>query len=281
MTNLRVDLHMHTTSSDGTWSPEELVKEIKKNKIDVFAVTDHDSVDSVLKTEKIAKAKKLFFVRGVEISSTRQGQFYHILGYHIDPHHKALKAHLEENHKRLIPLNDRAFEYLEEQGHHIDYEAYDHYTYDKKRGGWKFLNFIIDSKICKGIDDFFTTLFAGRLDLLFANFPDPKEAAQVIIKAGGIPILAHPDASLKEFSLDEKNEILDDLVKSGVAGLECHSTYHKPEATKKYLEYCKKKNLLITGGSDCHGGFVISRHLGEPEVYLSDLNLGPIFSVPR
>lgn len=272
---------MHTTSSDGTWTSEELVKEIKKNKIDLFAVTDHDSVDSVLIMEKIATKEKLSFVRGVEISSTRQRQFYHILGYNIDPKNAALKAHLEENHRRLIPMVDKAFRYLEERGHHIDYEAYKNYTYDKKRGGWKFLNFIIDSKICKGVDEFFTTLFAGRFDLIFAEFPDPKEAAKVIVQAGGIPILAHPDASLKIYPQDEQIEILDDLIISGIAGLECHSTYHKPEATKKYLEYCRKKNLLITGGSDCHGGFVINRHLGEPEVYLLDLNLGPIFSALR
>jgi predicted metal-dependent phosphoesterase TrpH len=78
---MKIDLHIHTMASDGTWSPEELVENIKKAEIGIFSVTDHDSTDNVLQTADLAKADDLHFIPGVEINASRQNKYIHILGY--------------------------------------------------------------------------------------------------------------------------------------------------------------------------------------------------------
>ncbi len=278
MQNLRVDLHIHTAASDGTWTPLELVKQVKSVGIEVFAISDHDAIDNVEETEALAKKEGLHFVPSVEISSSYQGQLFHILGYRSDIKNAALLKFLKENQNRFDEANQHALNFLVEQGHSVDFDAFKKYSYDKRRGGWRLLNFVIDSGICSNIDEFFSKLFAGHHDRLFPKFPDPEEAIKVIQKAGGIPIFAHPGMSFKNLSPAEQKAAIERLLESGVKGMECYSTYHKPDAIKCYLAICKEKNLLITGGSDCHGSLIPARKLGHPEVYIKDLNLGAVFT---
>ncbi len=158
---MRCDLHIHTTASDGTWTTERLIREIKDSGIQIFAVTDHDSTANVTAAQKLAREAGLRFVPGVEISATLEGKLFHILGYGIDPANLSLRQLLSHNTEIMMKKDDDSIKTLIEEGYAIDFESYLVYEKDAERGGWKALNFLIDAGLCRDAGDFFSRLFKG------------------------------------------------------------------------------------------------------------------------
>ncbi len=270
--DLRADLHLHTTASDGRWPPERLITELQQSGIGLFAVTDHDSLGSLARTAELARETGLRFLPGVELSARLNGQAYHLLGYGIDPEDTALNALARASEARLIGASDEAVGLLAGAGYPISLDEYADYTWDRQRGGWKALNFLIDHGLCQDVHDYFDRLFTGDLAHPQASFPPPEEVIAVARRAGGTVILAHPGVAFYN-GLDHAR--LDELVDMGLQGLECFATCHDDSATRRFLDYCRSRDLLITGGSDSHGGFA-GRTLGVPPVYASDLRLGAL-----
>lgn len=273
---IRVDLHIHTTASDGCWIPQELVQQIMKKKIDLFAVTDHDTVDNIIETQALAEENELLFLPGVEVSATYQGQLYHILGYGIDPFHKQFLELLAHN-RFIMELNDnQSIELLIKRGYNIDVQEYKNYENEPSRGGWKALNFLIDKGLCKDSRDFFTSLFDDDYRAPFPTFPTPEEVIKLINSAGGVAVLAHPGCHFYELPLLETLQLFFNF---NVDGIECFHSEHDVEVSHFSYCFCKEHNLLITGGSDCHGNLLKNRPLGEPKLYIKDLNLGRLQDV--
>ncbi len=268
---MRVDLHIHTTASDGCWTPEEVVAGVQAEGIGMFAVTDHDTVGNVLTTEALAQEAGLAFLRGVEISTTADGRLFHILGYGIDPTDARLLAALKKNQDKLESTDDHDIRQLIALGYDIEYDDYLAYDYDRRRGGFKSLRFLIDRGICADVGDFFETIRA-QLNHHWPNFIHPREAVRLIQAAGGAAVLAHPGASLEPVG-GVRAETLAPFLAYGIEGVECHSQYHDGATTQRCVDWCREHDLLITGGSDYHGGFV-HRALGKPEIALEDLHLG-------
>ena len=269
---MRTDLHIHTIASDGCWTPERVVAEVEARSIGLFAITDHDSIASVLPAEALAREAGLAFMRGVEVSTLLDGRLFHILAYGFDMDDLPLAALLRENSTRLDQHNDKTIQRLIATGYEIDLEDYAAYEYDPTRGGWKALNFLIDRGFCTDVRDYVRNLGA-RLSTEWPSFPHPAEAIATIREAGGVPILAHPGISLRDEGVSD--ETLRPFLDSGIAGLECYSHYHDEATTRFCLDWCDRHDLLITGGSDCHGGFV-GRELGVPAVDTADLRLGEL-----
>jgi hypothetical protein len=267
--NLRADLHLHTTASDGRWPPRQLIDELVRAGIGLFAVTDHDSLASLAETTGVVHGSGLRFLPGVELSTRLNGQLYHLLGYGFDPGDEVLQAFVQANNARLAQSSDDAIHVLMEAGHPISLDGYDTYTWDRRRGGWKALNFLIDQGLCRDVRHYFDDLF-GEIAHPQAAFPPPEEAIAAVQGAGGLVILAHPGAA---FCNGVGTQHLDQLVEMGLSGVECYSFHHDAAMTQSYLDYCRRRDLLITGGSDCHGGFA-GRALGVPPVKESDLRLG-------
>jgi predicted metal-dependent phosphoesterase TrpH len=267
---LRVDLHLHTTASDGRWTPEELVDQVQRAGIGVFAVTDHDALGGLAPTAALMRGSGLRFLPGVELSARLDGQVYHLLAYGFDPADPALNDFVEANNERLLGASDRALCMLAEAGYPVCVEEYKAYTWDRRRGGWKALNYLIDQGVCRDVHGYFGKLFGGELRHPEADFPSPEEVMAVARGAGGVVVLAHPGAGFYN-GLDESR--LDELVEMGLRGLECYSFHHDPAMTQAFLDYCRNRELLITGGSDCHGGFA-GRALGVPPVHYDSLRLG-------
>jgi len=268
---LRVDLHVHSTASDGRWPPARVVSEVARAGIGLFAVADHDTVANVLAVEQLAREKKLVFIRAVEVSATLDGHLVHILGYGIDPHDTALNALLWENWDKLAAVDDQSITILLEAGYPVSWSEFQAYEHDPTRGGWKALNYLIDKGICRGVRDYFERLFVGDMAITYPEFALPDRVVEVIHECGGTAVLAHPGHSLRE----DRLALLDQLLQAGVQGLECYSPYHNPQTTAQLVSLCHTRGLLITAGSDCHGGFV-GRELGQPKAYLADLSLGPL-----
>lgn len=268
---MRVDLHIHTTASDGRWLPAQVVKQVRRAGLDLFAVADHDAVDSLHPVEDIVRGSGPAFIPGVEVSSTLEGCLFHLLGYGIDPDSLPLLAMLSENREKMESVDMQSIQKLIDAGYPIDYDDYHRYENDVTRGGWKALNLFIDRGFCRDVDDFFARLFVGEMALRMPVFASPESAIDLIHRSGGVAICAHPGYSVG----DEGQALLGQLVERGVDGLECYSPYHDSQITRQLDGYCRQRNLLITAGSDCHGGFA-GRVLGQPEVDSADLVLGPL-----
>jgi predicted metal-dependent phosphoesterase TrpH len=269
---MRTDLHIHTIASDGRWTTEQVVTEIQARGIGLFAIADHDSVASVPLAETLAREAGLAFLRGVEISTLLDGRLFHVLAYGFDIGDPRLTAFLHENRAKLDQQNDNIVRCLIAAGYEIDLDDYVAYEDDPTRGGWKVLNFLIDRKFCTGPQDYFDKL-VNPLRPEWPAFPHPADAIAVIREAGGVPILAHPGASLRQVGVTE--ETLRPFLDFGIAGLECYACYHDEDTTRFCLEWCERHGLLITGGSDSHGGFV-GRELGVPVIDFADLWLGEL-----
>jgi predicted metal-dependent phosphoesterase TrpH len=134
------------------------------------------------------------------------------------------------------------------------------------------LNLLIDFGYCTGPRDYFDKLF-NPLHLEWPTFAHPADAIAVIRKADGVPILAHPGANLHQAGVTE--EALRPFLDFGIAGLECYACYHDEATTRFFVDWCDRNDLLITGGSDSHGGFV-GRELGGPVIHTADLRLGEL-----
>lgn len=268
--DLRVDLHLHTTASDGRWQPEQLVDRVRHAGIGVFAVTDHDSLGSLKETTGLIHGSGLRFLPGVELSSALNGQDYHLLAYGFDLGNQALTDLVLANNARLAGSSDQAVSLLADLGYRVSLEDYARYTWDRRRGGWKALNYLIDQKLCGNVHEYFRMF--SEIGHPRAKFPPVDEVIACVRQASGTVVLAHPGASSYN-GVDE--ERLDVLVEMGVGGLECFSFHHDRAETRRFLEYCWDRDLLITGGSDCHGGFA-GREIGVPPVSVHDLRLGSL-----
>ncbi|MGI6091682.1 MAG: PHP domain-containing protein [Negativicutes bacterium] len=268
---MRVDLHIHTTASDGNWRPEVLVNQVKSAGIGLFAVTDHDTTANINETSALAAAAGLNFLPGVEICTTINNQSFHILGYGIDADNAALNKLLRYNTALMEDVDQQSVKKLIKDGLAIDYDEYCQYRHNPERGGWKALNFLIDKGFCRDINDFFANLFTKERGITFPDFPPPSVAIAAIKGAGGVPVLAHPGSGFHGSTLEET---LDFFVREDIQGVECYHPCHDENTTKRAVEWCKQRNLIITGGSDCHGSFFKDRCLGRPEIYLEQLNLG-------
>ena len=264
----RADLHLHTTASDGRWPPEQLIDKVREAGIGFFAVTDHDSLGSLAETADLVRGSGLRFLPGVELSSRLNGQSYHLLAYGFDPENKGLRELVSANNARLTGASDEAIRLLADMGQPVSLEDYASYSWDRRRGGWKGLNYLIDLGICRDVHGYFRIF--DEIGHPQAEFPSVAKVVECVRQASGAVVLAHPGAS---FYNGVDVERLDLLVEMGVGGLECFSFHHDEVTTRGYLQYCRSRDLLITGGSDCHGGFA-GRAIGVPPVAEGDLRLG-------
>lgn len=267
---MKVDLHIHTVASDGCWSPQELIEQIKLAGVSLFSATDHDSVGSINDLLMLAPKTGLHFISGIEITSKFDGRICHILGYGIDPASPPLLAICEENTQLTKELNAQQIQKFIDKGMPLDIDEFLDYKFDKRRGGGAAINFLVD----KGI---FPT-FQRALDFVTKNaewntsdFPPPEKAVSIIKGSGGHPILAHPGSTLLSEGLSDED--IETLVGMGIEGLECYTSYHNEKLIQRYLAFCRKRDLLITAGSDCHGPLLKERVLGQPEARLEDLDL--------
>jgi len=258
----KVDLHIHTCASDGSWSPKEVVENIDQNEIKIFAVSDHDEIGSVAEIQQLVKNRNdLTYIKAVEISVQHNNKEYHILTYNIDETNPKLLELLNKNQAIREDYNIKTIEFVSKKHHQISVESYLNYDYIPTQGGWKAYGYLLVNNVISNIKDYF------RITDDF-SYPKQFQSPEVVIPylnaLGYTTILAHPPVYTKGDFLDI-NE-LDYWRELGIKGLECYSQYLKnQENSKYYVDFCHQHKLQITGGSDCHGGFV-KRRLCHPLV---------------
>jgi hypothetical protein len=162
---------------------------------------------------------------------------------------------------------------LRQKGFPVSEEEYRHYTHAPSRGGWKSLNYLVDKGVIDNHMEFMGLLAYADDSIRYPEYPHPGKAIALIGNAGGCPILAHPYSGFSAQPLDEILFLFGELA---IAGFECYHPQHTVKSGNRWLEFCTRHGLLITGGSDCHGDFLPDRHLGSPVITIDRLTLGPL-----
>ena len=246
----RVDLHLHTTASDGRCTPGELVDLASNAALTVMAVTDHDTTAAVAEVQRLAGARGIEVVSGIEVTAIDEGRDLHILGYFFDPLHEALGTFLAAQRaarvNRVSAIGDR----LGALGMPIDVEALVAQAGNDRRrsiGRPQVARTMVDAGYVSDTREAFDRwLGRGRPAFVARIGPAPGAVIDIIHAAGGIASLAHPG----KLRLESRVAPLAHL---GLDAIEAFHSDHDTAAVTKYVAMARDLNLLLTGGSDFHG----------------------------
>ena len=248
----RIDLHLHTTHSDGSLSPAEVLRLAHKANVTALAITDHDIVTGI--PEAIATGNELGIeiIPGVEISSFVGNSELHILGYCIDWQDPELIRRFAALRKSRHIRNPQIIERLRSLGLDVTYEEVRTLAGTDAVGRPHIARLLMEKKYVTSAKDAFDRYLAeGRPAYVARELPHPADAIAWIRAAGGVAVLAHP--TWAKVSGEELNTLLTTLKDEGLGGIEVHYSTHTKRQTTEYLDLAKRLNMLVTGGSDFHG----------------------------
>lgn len=240
-----INLHTHSTYSDGTLPPEEVLNLAIKNKITYFSLTDHDVISgwNILR-EKI-KDSGVKYIYGIEIT-TRNHDYLHILGYNIDIENARFLAKLADYRNRRIERIKKIFRKLKDLGLKADFEELE-FTGNASFGRPHLARFLKKKKFIKTVKEGFEKYIAyGRPAYEPPFGPDVKEAIETIKECGGLAVLAHP--GVIDMEIDFKK-----LKDYGLDGIEAFYYSHSNSTINKYLKIAQSYSLNVTAGTDFHG----------------------------
>ncbi len=254
------DLHLHTIFSDGTYTPKQLIQEAAKVGLSVIAVADHDNIDAIAPTLEESRGKKIEVLPAVELSAEYEGCEIHILGYLIDYNNKHLKDKLAFLRRNRIERIYKMVDKLAGIGVNLKPEAIFALAESATVGRLHVARAMLKEGLIKSTAEAFQRYIGDRSPAYVCGFKlSPLNAINLIKDSGGIPVLAHP------YLIKDEN-LIPNLVKHGLMGLEVYYPEHSKSAVKHFLNLAKKFNLLVTGGSDCHGK-------AKPEVKIGSIKI--------
>ena len=247
-----IDLHIHSTCSDGTFTPKEIVHKVIEKNLYGFSLTDHDTVDGISEILAMNLPKDLKFIPGIEISCDTLHREIHILGYGIDCKNKDLNTTLNDLRDKRMKRNLDMIELFQKDGFPVTLEKLQHGDPDTVITRAHFSRVLVEEGICTSREQAFSKYLGEKCKYYIPKpFFDPKDCLKLILDAGGIPVLAHP--FLYIFSNKDTKQLIHDLKDYGLAGIEVyHSSHHKGQIAK-LREWQKEYHLLASGGSDFHG----------------------------
>ena len=256
----RIDLHVHTTASDGTCSPAEVVKLAKEKGLAAIAITDHDTISGYEEAKKAGEELEIEVVPGIEISTRYLGPV-HILGYYLD----TTSPVLNEVSQWLVQDRDRRNRkmaaLMRADGLDVDYEKMQE-RFGAVIGRPHFAKLLVEMGIAESINDAFAR-FVERGQKYYAarNFLPIERSIRLIREAGGVPVMAHPF----QYKLDDAQlrELIRLCIKNGLMGMECRYSGYDEEKVQYLLDLAKEYSLLPTGGSDFHGSVKPHIQLGD------------------
>jgi hypothetical protein len=241
------DLHLHTTFSDGTYSPEQLAAEAKRFGLVAVALTDHDTVEGCERMRAACETVAIEFIPATELTCEVAGVELHMLGYFLDVTNPKLLTQMvrfqKGRHERIREIVAR----LQKMDVPLDEEEVFALANCKSPGRPHVARALIRRKVCNSVDEAFERfLKKNRPAWVPKEKISAKEALELIHHAGGLAVVAHPGLARTE-------EVLPELIEAGVDGIECFHTKHSPSASEYYVSLAEQHNLVVTGGSDCHG----------------------------
>lgn len=265
---MRIDLHTHTTASDGTESPAELVAAAGEAGLDVVAITDHDTTAGWDEAAEAVAHTGLALVRGIEVSCDHEDISLHLLGYLHDPGHPGLIGEIEKARESRETRAQRIVDRLAE-----DLPlTFEDVLAQTRAGSTIGRPHIADAMVAKGIVPDRTAAFERYLKdgspyYVTHYAPDPVRAVELVLQAGGVAVMAHPFAVKRGRTVSD--DVIEAMAEAGMAGLEARHRDHSPEAVAHGEELARSLGLFVTGSSDYHGTGKPNRlgeHTTEPEV---------------
>ena len=241
------DLHIHTDFSDSTFSPEEVAKCASERGLSAIAICDHDCIDGIEPCADAASPLDIEVIPGIELTIEKQDAEIHILGYFIDWKTEWFRNRLKEMQEARVERIHKMVERLNTAG--IDVKAEDVFKLAGRGtvGRLHLAQAMLKTGKVRSFREAFNKYigFAKSCYAPHAKF-SVQEAMELLLKVGGVPVLAHP-------GIMNKDEYVPELVKYGLKGIEAYHTDHNPGTVKHYEELARQYGLLVTGGSDCHG----------------------------
>ncbi len=246
------DLHIHTCFSDGVQSPQEVVVAAVERGLSVISICDHDTIDAYLSLRPICEVADIRLIQGVELDVYWHDRVLHLLGYAFDPMNVQMLKLMEKSRRELDRVSVELVKNMLADYKNLSMEDYADFSYAPGEGGWKGIHYLrargLTSSLMEGLS------FYKKYGDYKPDYYSMEEACQTIRQAGGVPVLAHPGGwwpVMPENFLD----ILNDLRRCGMEGIECYYPEHTGEMTDFCVAYCRAHDLRITCGGDGHGGF--------------------------
>ena len=250
-----IDMHIHTTASDGTDDPAVLLRNLKDKGIRSFSVTDHDTFSGCQPVAELVSRDPWFrFTWGIELSCRDDHGKYHILGYGFRPEGESIRAAVQEAHENRMSKVRVRLDYLAEHfGIRLTEEELQALLANPNPGKPHFGNLLVQKGIAPDRDTAIRD-YVNKCPTLHLAL-DPGNAIREIRESGGIPILAHGYFGNGEQNLgmEELTERVDRLLELGLMGVECFYSRYTRQQQEDLLSLAEKRNLLISAGSDYHG----------------------------
>ena len=251
-----IDLHVHSSCSDGTLSPTELVDYAMEKGLAAFALTDHDTVDGLEEAIEYAAGLRSHVVPevipGIELSSEYQGRDIHVVGLYIDYRDKAFRGKLREFVDSRTARNQKMCSLLQQAGVPVTYEELIKAYPDSVITRAHYARFMLEKGYVKSMQEAFDRYVGDHAPCFIPREKiTPAQAVQLILRAGGVPVLAHP--ILYHMSEEHLDKLVKELKEAGLMGIEAiYSTYTAADE-RRIRALAAKYELLISGGSDFHG----------------------------
>lgn len=248
-----VDLHLHTTASDGVKTPSEMVRYAKYKGLQAIAITDHDTIGGL--EEGLEEGERIGFevISGIEISAEHSPGSMHLLGYFIDIRDSLLNERLKYLQKAREERNPRMVEKLNQLGVHITYEEVLKASGGGQVGRPHFAQVLVEKKYVKNFQEAFDRyLKKGAPAYVDKLRFTPAEAIRFIQEARGVAVLGHPN-TLGLNGYGELERLITDLIKVGLKGIEVFYPEHSALEITQYKGLAEKYGLVTTGGTDYHG----------------------------
>ena len=275
----KVDLHMHSNySDDADLTVSELIKRAKKKDLAAISITDHNSTAGISEGLEITATDSLELIPGIEFDTNYGENTLHILGYYLNWQSEKIDNLLEGMEEAKLNQFYQRIEKLQELGFKITAQEVLNKAEGKRPLGGFIAKVLLHKEENKTQPELQTYLTGPKSDQPAFNFyldyfkagakayvpcwkPKAKDAIELINQLGGVAVLAHPGSTLEP----NDEDVIDNLKEAGLLGIEAYSTYHSPREVKDFISLGKKKDLLITAGSDFHGSLKPKIELGGVE----------------
>ncbi|NTU71923.1 MAG: PHP domain-containing protein [Coriobacteriia bacterium] len=262
---MRADLHVHSTASDGTVAPSELVALALTHGVDVLAIADHDSVAGLGEASQAAQGTGLVLIPAVELSSVAGAIDVHILAYHVDPLDPSLLSELTHLRDARMRRATRMVAALAEAGHPVTLAEVLALSDGGAVGRSHVARALVGAGAAESVSEAFRRYIGRGMPFYVPKDARPPEEVIGFVRSiGAVPVLAHPGVT-------DADELLEDLIAAGLLGIEAFHADHTPEQRQRYASYARERGLLVTGGTDYHGPASPNPELGSCDVPTEDI----------
>jgi hypothetical protein len=254
---MKIDLHTHSSASDGTLSPSDLVREALKNSVGVLGLTDHDTLAGLEEARRASLELGIELVPGIEFSTEVGMSEVHILGYCLDQS-RNLNSLLPRLKKFRLDRVHLIIRKLQDLGIRLEKDEVLKQAKEGVYGRPQVAMALLRRGLVSSVEEAFEKYLGMGKPAYVPHFKiSPWEAIGLIREARGIPVYAHPGVSARD-------DLITSFIKAGLLGLEVFYPEHDQRATARYLRLARQFSLLVTGGSDYHGEVRPVSQLGSP-----------------